>query len=139
MAIDDKNISQLPRILVQKSLTVLTTADGINPTYSDAGDRAVFNITITNTGNTRLNQVLLTDESCGHNIVCDRNFSDAASGFLPSSHPDGHPIVCEGTTYLTSDDVDRGSISGMAEVSLGTYSIFSFFGRGRELISPLLA
>lgn len=103
---------------VEKTMRSITTTDGIDPTYSDAGDTATFDISITNTGDTRLNQVLLTDEMFGDNIICDYDFSGSASGFLPSSHPDGHPISCEARTRLTHANVDAGSISGTAKVCL---------------------
>lgn len=103
-------------ISVEKAMRNITNTDGIDPTYSDAGDTVTFDISITNTGDTRLNQVLLTDEMFGDNITCDYDFFGEDSGFLPSSHPDGHPIMCEAQTRLTHADVDTGSISGTAKV-----------------------
>lgn len=114
---DTTTLPRLPSILVEKTLRTITEADGVDPTYSDAGDAATFDIHITNTGNTRLNEVVLTDDMFGDGIACDHDFSGAASGFLPSSHADGHPVVCEGVMRLTSVDVDAGFISGAAEAS----------------------
>lgn len=116
-ASDYTALPRLPGISVEITLRTMTKADGINPTYSDAGDTATFDIHITNTGNTRLNQVVLFDDMFGDSITCDHDFSGTASGFLPSSHADGFPIVCEAVMHLTYDDVDAGFISGAADVS----------------------
>ncbi|CAM9789547.1 unnamed protein product, partial [Ectocarpus sp. 6 AP-2014] len=121
-SVDEKETDTFPLpgrsvISVEKTMRSITNTDGIDPTYSDAGDTATFDISIINTGDTRLNQVLLTDEMFGDSITCDYDFSGTASGFLPSSHPDGHPIMCEAQTRLTHANVDTGSISGMAKVT----------------------
>lgn len=113
-------LPRLPRISVEKSLRTMTVAGGVDPAYSDAGDTATFDISITNIGNTRLNQVVLTDDMLGDSITCDHDFSAIADGFLPSSHAEGFSITCEATKHLTPDDVDAGFISGAAEVSGST-------------------
>lgn len=102
--------------MVTKSLALVTTAGGINPTYSDSGDIAIFDIIIENTGNTRLSTVQLTDDTFGENIVCDHDLSAGTSIFLPASDPGGYPIVCEATMMLTTANIDTGSISGTAKV-----------------------
>lgn len=116
---DSTPLPQKPGILLEKSLRAITKAAGIDPTYSDAGDTATFHIFITNTGNTRLSKVVLTDVMFGENITCDHDFSGARSDFLPL-RPDGHPIVCEAVAYLTSVDVNTGYITSTAEVSGST-------------------
>lgn len=108
-----------PEIFLEKSLRAITVAAGIDPTYSDAGDTATFDIYITNTGNTRLNEVVLTDGMFNDGITCDYRFNGTTSGFLPL-HPDGHRIACEAVTHLTSADVDTGYIASTAEVSMST-------------------
>lgn len=104
-------------ISVEKALRSITVAGGIDLTYSDAGDTAIFDITITNTGNTRLGQLLLTDDMFGDTIPCDHDLLDMTNGLLPSSHPDGGSISCEASMNLTSVDIDAGFITGTAEVS----------------------
>lgn len=108
---DTTILPQKTEILVEIGVKTITKTDGIDPEHSDAGDTVTFDVNITNTGNTRLNQVVLTDES----ITCNYDFSDAASGFLPL-HPDGHQIACQASIQLSNVDVDAGSITGMAEV-----------------------
>lgn len=100
-------------IIVEIVVVTVTTAGGINPTYSDSGDTATFDITITNTGNTRLSQVRLTDGIFGTSITCDHDISARMSEFLPALH---HPIVCQTTVMLTTADIDTGSISITAKV-----------------------
>lgn len=102
---------------VEKTLRSITVTGGIDRTRSDAGDTAAFDISITNTGNTRLNQVSLTDDMFGDNITCDYNFNDTTSVLLPSAHPDGAAISCEASMDLTSVDIDAGFIAGASEVS----------------------
>lgn len=112
-------LHQKPEILLEKHFREITKAAGIHPTYSDAGDTATFDIYITNTGNTRLNRVVLTDDMFGESITCDDDFSGTISGFLPL-RPSGHRIVCEAVALLTSVDVDTGYINSTAEVSWST-------------------
>lgn len=119
-ATDNTTLPRMPRISVEKNMRAMSVADGVDPTYSDAGDTATFDISITNIGNTRLSQVVLTDDMLGDSITCDHDVSGTADGFLPSSHVEGVPIVCEAVLHLTPDDVDAGFISGAAEVSGST-------------------
>lgn len=115
--INTVSLPQQPSIFVDKSLNMITTTDGIDLDYSDPGDAAYFNITVTNTGNTRLSQVEMSDDMFDDEIACDHDFSGAKSNFLPGSHPDSLPILCEAKTYLTPDDVDAGFIKGTTKVS----------------------
>lgn len=93
---------------------MVTTENGIHPAYSDAGDTAFFKISLTNTGNTRLSQVVvvLLDDTFGDTIIpCDREI-------LPTSQqPGGHPILCEASKVLSPADVDAGILTGTAKVS----------------------
>lgn len=115
------DVTKLPRqhsISVEKTLRSITSAQGLNTGYSDAGDSGTFDIVVTNTGNTVLSTVKLTDDTFRDGMVtCDHDFSATTSRFLPAAHPDGVSIVCEGKVYLTSSHVDRG-ITGTAKVRL---------------------
>lgn len=97
---------------------MVTTENGIHPEYSDAGDTAFFEISVENLGNVRLSQVfVLLDDAFGDTLECDRNYSSPSSGFLPSSSPGGHPILCEASKVVSFADVEAGIITGAAEVS----------------------
>lgn len=100
----------------------VTTESGLDKDYSDTGDTVFFDISVRNTGNTRLSQVVveLLDDTFGDTatITCDRNYSSVSSRFVPSSQqPGGHPIMCEVSKVLSSADVDAGTVNAMAEVS----------------------
>ncbi len=114
---DTTILPQKPVILVEIGLKKITKTDGINLDYSDANDTLTFDVTITNTGNTRLHEVELTNDS----IACDHDLSGMASGLLPLN-PNGG-LSCEASTRLASVDVDTGYIIGMAEASWSTVTL----------------
>ncbi|CAM9176924.1 unnamed protein product, partial [Sphacelaria rigidula] len=116
-----KDTTDVPRdssILVEKTMKIMTTVSGLDTELSDADDWAIFDIVVTNTGNTALSKVVLTDDMFSEgSTACNNNFSAATSNFLPSVNPDGAAIGCEVTLNLTSAHVDAGEISGTAKVS----------------------
>ncbi|CAM9230892.1 unnamed protein product [Scytosiphon promiscuus] len=127
----DDDTTILPRfssISIEKKLRSITTAGGIDLARIDAGDTAVFDISITNTGNTRLGQLLLTDDMFGDTITCDQDVLDTAGDLLPLSHPDGESISCEASMNLTFADIDAGFITGTAEVTSVSPSGGTIFG-----------
>lgn len=90
--------------------------------YTDEGDWATFNITVSNTGNTRLSEVLITDTIFQNgSLHCDQDFSAATSEFLPAHDPDGAAIMCQGIVSLTKSQVDAGGLSGTAKVGCWVY------------------
>lgn len=99
-------------------LAVDRTDSGLNTAYSDRGDSATFEITVTNTGNTRLSEVLVTDSNFGGvgNLDCKNDFSSTSSELLPASHPDETAFVCQAITVLTVAHVDAGGIGGTSKV-----------------------
>lgn len=114
---DTTILPQKPVILMKIGLKAITKTEGIDPDYSDANDMVTFDVIITNTGNTRLHEVQLTNDS----IKCDHELSGTTSGFL-SLNPNGI-LACEASTRLTSVDVDTGSIIGTAEASWSAMTI----------------
>lgn len=106
-------------ILIKKTMRVMTTANGLDTELSDAGDWATFDIVVTNTGNTALSKVVVTDDmSDDGSTACNYDFSSSTSTFLPIVNPDGIAIECKATLNLTSEDIDVGELSGTAKVSL---------------------
>lgn len=106
------------------NVQMVTTESGILQEYSDAGDTAFFEISITNTGNTRLSKVVvLLDDTFNDTIKCDLDYSSVSSRFVPSYQPGGHPILCKASKVLSSADVDAGIVAGTAEVSQSTSCI----------------
>ena len=81
------------------------------------GDQIVYEITVTNTGTTDLNDVVITDvfthEREGADIVCPDGF-DPAAGTLAQ----GTKVTCTVTTEVTQEDLDTlTKIDNRADVS----------------------
>lgn len=116
----DADVAILPRqisISVERSLLSVSTSKGLNSVYSDAGDSATFEITITNTGNTVLSEVVLTDSAVDvETSDCDQDYTATDSEFLPDAHPSSTTIVCSVTVPITAAHVDAGGFSGTSKV-----------------------
>ena len=121
---DDVKIPQKLAILVNRTLESISTFRGLNSASTDEGDVARFKVTISNTGNTALDAVVLTDTGVAAVDVdgsnCDRYFTAAGgSKFLPDSHPSGAAIVCTVDTVLTGSHIDAGGFTGTSKVGFG--------------------
>lgn len=104
-------------ISLERTLVGITESEGLHSAYSDEGDSATFQVIITNTGNTVLNSVVLTDTIVGAEALdCDQDVTTIDSEFLPNSHPFGAPLVCLITVPLTAIYVDAGGFNGTSEV-----------------------
>lgn len=105
-------------ILVNRTLESISTTLGLNSVSSDEDDVARFKVTITNTGNTVLSAVVLTDSVVADldDSACDPDFRAADSKFLPDSHPSGVAIVCTVDTVLTGSHIDAGGFTGTSKV-----------------------
>ena len=116
----DAEAVKIPRqmsISVERTLVQISTSEGLDSTFSDEGDTATFRITVTNTGNTVLRSVKLTDSTVeAEAIVCDQDFTTSDSKFLPSSHPSGVPLVCIVSVPMNASYVDAGGFDGTSEV-----------------------
>lgn len=120
VATKDTEAVTVPRqmnISLESVLLSMSTSEGFDSEYSDEGDSAIFQVTITNTGNTVLSSVILTNWIVGSEAFdCDQDFSAADSEFLPSSHLAGVPLVCDVTVPLTASYVDAGGFNSTSEV-----------------------
>ncbi len=106
-------------ISVERTLVQISKSEGLDPTFSDEGDSAIFSITVTNMGNTVLTSVEVTDSTVGAEaIACDQDFTASDSEFLPSSHPSGRPLACNVTVPLLASYVDAGGFDGTSKVRL---------------------
>lgn len=110
-------VSRQMNISLESTLLSMSKSEGLDVAYSDEGDSAIFQVTITNTGNTVLSSVIPTNWIVGSEAFdCDQDVSAADSEFLPSSHPSGAPLVCEVTVPLTASYVDAGGFNSTSEV-----------------------
>lgn len=104
-------------ISVERTLVQISKSEGLDPTFSDEGDSAAFIVTVSNTGNTVLRSVEVTDSAVGAGaIACDQDFTASDSEFLPSSHPSGMPLVCSVSVPILASYVDAGGFDGTSEV-----------------------
>lgn len=104
---------------LEKTFLDMSTAEGLNGNYSDAGDTVVFQVTINNTGSTILSAVALSDGAAGAEAPqCDQDFTAPDSKFFPSSHPSGAPLVCNVTVPVTAFYVDAGGFNTSSEVGI---------------------
>lgn len=91
----------------------MSVSEGLNTVYSDIGDSATSWVTVSNTGNTALSEVTLTDSALDvESIKCDQEYSSARSEFLP-----GYTMSCTITVPMTTARVDAGDFQGTSEVS----------------------
>lgn len=117
------SLIQEPMIRLEKRLIAITKEAGFDPTYSDKGDTATFDIHINNTGNTRLIEVVLVDDMFDEgSIMCNHDVAGTSSGLLPLL-PD-ESIVCDAAIQLTFIDLDGGHIAGTAEVTFVVVYLF---------------
>lgn len=116
---EDAEAIKVPRqmnISVERTLISISVSEGLDSTYSDPGDSATFEVTVTNTGNTVLNSVELTDSVVDAEAIdCDEDFPGTVSKFLPDSLA---PFICRVTVPLSTSVVDAGGFNSTSEVGL---------------------
>jgi uncharacterized repeat protein (TIGR01451 family) len=97
-------LTSLPLITLIKSAAAPTTASGLNPTVTDAGDSIAYTFTVENTGNTTLSSIAIIDPQVG-TVTC-------AATLLPA----GGTTSCSATYVLKQLDIDAGSVTNSATV-----------------------
>jgi large repetitive protein len=106
------SITRTTSATIAKSASAI--ADTNESNREDAGDTITYTITVTNTGNTTLEDVMVTDAKLA-DLDCDANEDGnqtQASALLPAG-----TLSCVGTYVLTQSDVNSGSIENTASVS----------------------
>ena len=94
----------------QPSLSLVKTA---NDTRFDAvGDELSYDYTVTNTGNVRVTDLVVTDDKID-TVTCDV----AAQGNNDSALDPGEQVVCTATYSVTQADIDAGEVTNLAEAS----------------------
>lgn len=89
----------------EADFTVTKTA---NTTFTDVGDMIDFTFTVKNTGNVRLNGVLVTDSSI---------FTPAETCSIGTLDPDVEDTSCVITYTVDQDDIDAGEINNTGTVT----------------------
>ena len=99
------SIERKPELKVEKTDGAIIDVNG--NAMIDAGDKIPYTITVTNTGNTTLTDVTVSDAMLGIN---NNNLGPMAPGQTLT--------ITTGTTYtLTQDDIDNGSVTNQARVT----------------------
>nr|WP_277352197.1 isopeptide-forming domain-containing fimbrial protein [Knoellia sp. DB2414S] len=102
-------IDRVTSIEIDKTSGTPTTAGGRLPGVTDAGDTITYSFTVTNTANTRLTGVAVSDPmlaSAGVAITCP------STSLAPNAS-----MTCTSAPYsLTQDDIDTGRVTNTASV-----------------------
>jgi len=102
-------IDQVTSVAIDKASGTPTTSDGRLPDVTDAGDTITYSFTVTNTSNTRLTGVAVSDPmlaSAGVAITCP------STSLAPNAS-----MTCTSAPYtLTQGDIDAGRVTNTASV-----------------------
>ena len=113
------SIESAPMLEVLKTAAEPTTANGADPILTDPGDEIDYTITVENTGNTLLSNVLVTDSlttvSCGAASPSGAAFTNA--GDLGSVLAVGDTVTCIATLILDQPNINDGQVVNSASVA----------------------
>lgn len=112
------DLPRQPGIAIVKATTDVTTARGRNASATDAGDIFAYRITVSNTGNTWLSDVNISDPMF-EDLACSDSYEGSDSRFAP-----GGSIECTALLTLEQDHIDNGCVGGSANVRMCYYSCF---------------
>lgn len=99
------------RIVIEEQVTTITAANGVDSSFTDAGDSFEYSITILNTGNTWLRNLNITDPMF-EELACDGDYDSNDARLAP-----GETVVCAAALTLEQTHVDKGCVTNLAEVS----------------------
>lgn len=110
-----------PEIEIVKNVTDITAASGFDPAVTDAGDTFTYVTTVSNTGNTWLSNVAVTDSMFDDGGVdghgCGSRYAEDSSRFAP-----GETFECTATLTLEQVHVDGRCVESTAKVRCATAS-----------------
>lgn len=103
-----------PDLEILKSVTDITAARGIDPLVTDAGDTFDYRITVSNTGNTWLSDVVVSDTTLGE----DRHEPDCTNSYAGNSSrlSSGASFECTVTLTLEQVHIDGRCVESTANV-----------------------
>ncbi|CAM9711933.1 unnamed protein product, partial [Ectocarpus sp. 13 AM-2016] len=90
-----------PGVEILKDVIDVTSASGFHPSVVDAGDTVEYRITVTNTGNTWLGDVAVSDPMSGDGLDCSNSYIGNSSRFSP-----GAKFECTATLTLEQIHID---------------------------------
>lgn len=105
-----------PRVEIVKSITDVTAASGYDPLLTDAGDTFTYLITVSNTGNTWLSDVAVSDPMLdnGGGLGCGSTYAGNSSRFAP-----GGTFDCTVVLTLEQVHIDQRCVDSTANVRRG--------------------
>ena len=119
------SIESDPEILILKDAGAPTIVDGLDPALTDPGDTTIpgdtidFTITVENTGNALLSNVLVQDTLTS--VTCPATATPSGAAFsnlgdASSTLEVGDSVVCTATYMITQDDINNGQVINTATV-----------------------
>lgn len=100
-----------PGVEILKDVTDITAASGFDPSVADAGDTIEYRITVTNTGNTWLSDVAVSDPMFGGGLDCSNSYIGNSSRFSP-----GAKFECTAKLTLEQLHIDGRCVGSAANV-----------------------
>lgn len=91
---------------------------GADPVLTDPGDMVTYDITVQNTGNTTLSNVLVTDTLTA--VTCSLPASPSGNPFTNNGTNNlavGDSVVCTATYTINQNDINNGQVLNTANVS----------------------
>lgn len=109
------DLPRQPEITIVKDATSVTTTSGLNASATDVGDAIAYRITVSNTGNTWLSDVDISDPMFDE-LACSATYKGEDSRFAS-----GDSIKCTALLTLNQAHIDNGCVENSASVSAGWF------------------
>jgi len=116
---DTTSIGSDAAIQILKTAGTPTVAGGGDPALTDPGDTIDFDITVENTGNTTLSNVLVTDSLTS--VTCPPTATPSGAPFTNLGDASsllavGDSVICAATYVIQQADIDTGQVINTAAV-----------------------
>jgi len=114
------SIDSEPALVILKDAASPSVDQGPDPTMTDPGDTIEFTITVENTGNTTLTNVLVQDSLTS--VSCPDPATPSGNAFTNAGDPGsllevGDTVVCIATYIIDQDDINAGQVINTASVA----------------------
>lgn len=116
---DNTSIDAASDILILKTSGAPTVVGGTDPALTDPGDTIDFDISVENTGNTTLSNVLVTDNLT--TITCPASATPSGAPFTNAGDATsvlavGDSVICTATYVIQQTDINAGQVINTANV-----------------------
>ena len=112
-----QSIVSNPDLTISKTAGEPTTAAGLDSELTDPTDTIPFSITVSNTGNTTLSNVTISDDLAP--VTCSATATPSNSSFTNGSGSllVGDTVTCQATYSVIQDNINSGFVINTATVS----------------------